>query len=123
MNDTEARARALFERSVQELDEIAVKRLRLARRSTLASAPEPGLRWQPWAGVLAAASVLALGVAWWWPQASVAPAAPVAATPAVKTPADPGTDEPVLAEAGEDADLYAWLGEAPVASDEPEQAL
>jgi hypothetical protein len=125
MNDMEARARALFERSVQELDEVAVKRLRIARRSTLADAPGPGLRWQPWAGGLAAASVLALGLAWWWPRAQVAPAAPalpMATTPA-SAPADPGTEEPVLAEADDDADLYAWLAEAPVAADRPGHRL
>jgi hypothetical protein len=118
MNDMEARARALFERSVQELDEAAVKRLRLARRSTLA-APEPGLRWQPWAGGLAAASMLALGLAWWWPRAQTATVAPTVPMAATSAPADPGSDEPVLAEAGDDADLYAWLAEAPVAADRP----
>jgi len=125
MNEMEARARALFERSVQELDEIAVKRLRLARRSTLATAPESGRRWQPWAGGLAAASVLALGLAWWWPRESMAPVAPapVAVLPASAAPADAGSEEPVLAEAGEDADLYAWLAEAPVAAERPGHRL
>ena len=123
MNDMEARARALFERSVQDMDEAAVKRLRLARRSTLA-APDPGLRWQPWAGGLAVASVLALGLAWWWPRAQTpAPAVPVAATSAAPTSVDPGAEDPVLAEADDDADLYAWLAEAPVAADRPGHRL
>jgi len=122
MNDIEARARTLFERSVQELDEAAVKRLRLARRATLADASEAGLRWRPWAGGLAAASVLALGVAWWWPRTQVAPEVPVAMAPAT-APTDPGSDEPVLAEADEDADLYAWLAEAPVAAERPGHRL
>ena len=124
MNEMEARARALFERSVQEMDEVAVKRLRLARRSTLAAAEPARTHWQGWAGGLAAASVLALGLAWWWPRESGAPAhaVPVAATPAAN-PADPSSDDPVLAEADEDADLYAWLAEAPVAADAPGHRL
>ena len=121
MNEMEARARELFERSVRELDEAAVKRLRLARRAALSAAASPVPVWRGWAGGFAFASVLALGLAWWWPRESLAPTAPVA-TPSVPVPA-PASDEPVLAEAGEDADLYAWLGEAPVASDDPEQAL
>ena len=121
MNDTEARARELFERSVREMDEIAVKRLRLARRATLSAREPAASAWQGWAGGFAVASVLALGLAWWWPREAVAPPAPVAA-PSVPAPA-PAADEPVLAEAGEDAELYAWLGEAPVAAEAPEHAL
>ena len=115
MNDIEDRARALFERSVEGLDEAAVKRLRLARRSTLASDADPAPRWQAWPAGLAAAGVLALGLAWWLPRTSMPPPpAPVAAN-AVPAPAD--ADEPVLAEADEDSELYAFLAEAPVAAD------
>lgn len=126
MNEVEARARALFERSVQEMDEATVKRLRLARRAALSETVAASPRWQPWAGGLAAASVLALGLAWWWPQAASGPdtpAVPVAETPASAAPADPGADEPVLAEADEDSDLYAWLAEAPVAAERPGHRL
>ena len=114
MNEMEARARALFERSVQQLDEAALRRLRLARRSALASASAP--RRRAWPAGVAAAALLVLGMAWWLPRTAPAPATP-AASPASSA------DEPVLAEADEDADLYAWLGEAPVAADDEEQRL
>jgi hypothetical protein len=120
MNDMDAKARALFERSVQQLDEASVRRLRLARRAALAGrAPVP--HWRAWPAGLAAAAVLALGLVWWLPRDPPAPqpAQHVAASAAVRAPAD----EPVLAEADEDADLYAWLGEAPVATDDAEQRL
>ena len=115
----DGQARALFERSVRDLDDAAVKRLRLARRAALAGAQESPPAWRGWPAGLATAAVLAVGVAWWWPQppASVTQQAPVAAA----TEAD--AEEPVLAEAGDDADLYAWLGEAPVASDQSERHL
>lgn len=112
--DMETQARALFERSVQQLDEVAVRRLRLARRSTLASTS--AARSRAWPAGVAAAAMLVLGLAWWLPRAAPAPA-PSATGPAAVA------EEPVLAEADEDADLYAWLGEAPVAADDPEQQL
>jgi len=114
MKDVDAKARALFERSVQELDDAAVKRLRLARRGALASEGANAPRWQGWPAGLAAAGVLAIGLAWWWPRETVAPVAPVAANNAQ---VEQGTDEPVLAEADDDADLYAFLADAPVAAD------
>jgi hypothetical protein len=117
--DLEGKARALFERSVAGLDEAAVKRLRLARRATLASAA-PAPRWQAWPAGLAAAGVLALGLAWWWPQHGTPAPAPVAATAAT---VDASADEPVLAEADDDADLYAFLADAPVAADAQEHRL
>jgi hypothetical protein len=92
-----------------------VKRLRLARRATLSAQTRPAPRWQAWPAGLAAAGVLALGLAWWWPQAAAPPPAPVAATASPEASAD----EPVLAEADEDSDLYAFLAEAPVAADAP----
>ena len=112
--DMEAKARALFERSVQQLDEAALRRLRLARRSALASASAP--QWRAWPAGVAAAAMLVLGLAWWLPRAAPAPP-PSATSPAAVA------EEPVLAEADEDADLYAWLGEAPVAADDEEQRL
>ena len=124
MKDHEAEAAALFERSVRGLDEAAVKRLRLARRATLASAGAAKPRWQPWAGGLAAAAVLLVGLAWWWPRPASAPAvAPVAALDVASPESAGGDEEPVLAEADEDADLYAWLADTPVAADAPEQRL
>lgn len=117
MNDIDEKARALFERSVQQLDESSVRRLRLARRSTLASAPAP--RSRAWPAVAAAVALLALGLGWWLPQHRPA-AVPVSGT---AMPAPALAEEPLPAADDEDADLYAWLGEAPVAADDAEQRL
>jgi hypothetical protein len=64
--------------------------------------------------------VLAGGLAWWWPR-PLPPATPPA--PVATAPAAVDAEEPVLAEADEDADLYAWLADAPVAADPPEHRL
>jgi hypothetical protein len=120
MNDFDAKARALFERSVEQLDEASVRRLRLARRSALAGrAPVP--RWRAWPAGLAAATVLAFGLAWWLPRTRVA--APPAPLARVTAPAAEPADDALLAEGDEDADLYAWLGEAPVAAEDAEKQL
>jgi hypothetical protein len=99
------RARALFERSVAGIDLASANRLRLARRTSFARTPA-GPRWWLPLGAGGAAAVLVLGLAWWLPASM--PAAPAA--------------PPLMADAGAlplpgdaDADLYAWLGEAPVA--------
>ncbi len=110
-NDGNDKARALFERAARGVDAAAAKRLRLARREALArGARSPALAWAP---ALAMAGVLVLGLAWWLPRKEPQPA-PVAAAP---------EEEVVLAEVDDDADLYAWLAEAPVAADAPEQRL
>lgn len=112
-NDGNDKARALFERAARGLDADAAKRLRLARREALArSAPSPAFAWLP---TLAMTGVLVLGLAWWLPRSDAVPApGPEAAAP---------VEEIVLAEVDDDADLYAWLAEAPVAADAPEQRL
>jgi len=100
-------ARALFERASTNLDPAMANRLRLARRA--AQAPTPRLRaaWVPAGAAMAA--VVAVGLAWWLPEAAVT-------TPSV---ADTATDAPPeWIASDEDADLYAWLAEAPVAIDE-----
>lgn len=99
--------RRLFEQSVERIDVGTANRLRLMRRDALAAAPAPRFR-----GLLAVAMtasvLLLIGLAWWRPM----PSAPSAATPAT------ATDLAALATAGdEDVELYAWLGEAPVAVD------
>jgi hypothetical protein len=118
MKGTEGRARGLFERSVEHLDDAAIRRLRLARRSTLASEVATHRGWRAWPAGLAAAGVLALGLAWWWPHDAARPQAPVASTHA-----SADAEEPVLAEADDDADLYVFLADAPVAADSQEHRL
>ena len=109
--------KALFEDAVQGLDLATANRLRLARRGVLSGDARPARR-APWLPALAATAVLVLGVAWWLPQRGPAPVA--APTPTL-TPADAEAVE--LAQDAEDTDLYAWLGEAPVAADGKEQHL
>lgn len=100
------RARDLFDRASERLDQGTAFRLRRAREAALRPAPAalPGRRLWP-AGAVAA-SVMALGLAWWIPQAG--PDSPTAAPLASEE-----IESLVLAE---DAELYAWLADAPVAS-------
>lgn len=102
------RARDLFERASDGLDQGMAFRLRRARHD--AQQTRPLRRALPMfvpAGAFAAAA-LALGLAWWLPQrAAVAPADPAVAV---------GTAELDALVIEEDAELYAWLAEAPVAT-------
>lgn len=101
-----ARIRESFEQSVTGLDPATGNRLRLIRREVLAG-PRPTRK--GWGLPLAAAAVavLALGVAW---RTGFAP---------TSTQADPEAPRDEVVATGfpseEEADLYAWLAEAPVA--------
>ncbi len=103
-----SRARQAFEQSVAGMDQATGNRLRLMRREALAGARTSPRAWGlPMAA--AAAAVLALGLAWraGMPTPAPAPSASI-----------PGAVDEVSATgfpSEEDADLYAWLGEAPVA--------
>lgn len=99
---TTRRARELFERASDGLDSAAANRLRISRRVALASPPM-----RRWAPLAAAASLLALGLAWWLPRQ--APAPTVESTP---SPADAAA-----LDSDEDSEIYAWLSDAPVAPD------
>jgi hypothetical protein len=102
------RARDLFERASDGLDQGMAFRLRRARHDAQQVRPVRRAlpRFVP-AGAFAAAA-LALGLAWWLPQpAAVAPADPMVAASTAEL------DALVIEE---DAELYAWLAEAPVAT-------
>jgi hypothetical protein len=115
--------RQLFERAVQGLDLGAANRLRLARRAAQAHGAGAAVGRRAWAPALATAALLVLGLAWWLPQRSPAPA-PTARAPVARAAVPDATDASDLVVESEDADLYAWLGEAPVAAEtDPEQAL
>ncbi len=102
-----ARARESFENSVAGLDQSTSNRLRLLRREALCAARAPARVWGlPLAAT--AVAVLALGLAW---RTNTNPAA-------VPRPAPADAAEEISANgfpSEEDADLYAWLGDAPVA--------
>ncbi len=102
-----ARARDLFDRASTQLDARTANTLRLARREALApSRPKRRGAWIPAGAAMAA--VLAVGLSWWLPQQStVVPGASgeFVAVPAAST--ELAVDD--------DAELYAWLGDAPVA--------
>lgn len=101
-----ARARQAFESSVAGLDQATGNRLRLMRREAIA-ASRPQTR--AWALPLAAAAVafFALGLAW----RGISPPTPAAPESTGNAEVVPAAEFP----SEEDADLYAWLGEAPVA--------
>jgi hypothetical protein len=105
-----ARMRELFERASHRVDAAAANRLRRARRDALAPAPQRRLgAWIPAGAAMAA--VLAVGVGWWLPERSTVVPSSVAQADA----ADPAWA------VDDDADVYAWLGDAPVAIDSPKE--
>lgn len=108
-----ARSRALFEHAVERLDPSAGNQLRLIRRDALASASMVRVGKLAWTGAAAMVAVL-LGLAWWLPR-TTGPAP--AAAPMVAE----STDVPFPLD--DDAELYAWLGDAPVAVDPPGGSL
>jgi hypothetical protein len=112
----DASPRALFEHSVQRLDLPAGNRLRLARRAALSGAGAHGGHGLGWRPALAAAVVLALGLAWWMPTRFGAAPAPAPAPAAIATAA--ASDDALISAESDDPDLYAWLAEAPVAADD-----
>jgi len=99
--------RALFERASERLDQGMAFRLRRAREAALQGRPARRPAWGVPAGAFAAA-VLALGLAWWLPTTQPGPSAVGPDSLAVED-----IDALVVAE---DAELYAWLAEAPVAA-------
>lgn len=108
---TAAYARASFERAVESVDVGTANRLRLFRREALAVRPRRARIWLLPVGALAAA-VLVLALAWRAPGA-------VAPVEIGTKPADPIAVEeitPMEFPSEDDAELYAWLGEAPVAT-------
>ena len=100
------KAREEFEAAVGGIDAGIGNRLRLMRREVLAEARTPGRSWLL-PSIAVAAAVLAIGLAWRQP-----------ATPDARTTTPMLVDE--AAQSGfpsdDEAELYAWLGEAPVAT-------
>ena len=101
------RARASFETAVGSIDAGTGNRLRLMRREALASARSSGRSAWLVPSVAVAAAVLAVGLAWRSPPL----------TPEPSDGIDPANDIAALEFPSEDeAELYAWLGEGPVAT-------
>ena len=98
-------SRQTFEVAVADLDLATSNRLRLMRRAALTRQPVTRRRWLLPAATSATAA-LALGLAWWSPSLPQPAVSPVPA---------PSQSEGLLLDNDEDAELYAWLGEAPVA--------
>ncbi|MBP6596481.1 MAG: hypothetical protein KA196_03105 [Arenimonas sp.] len=109
------RARRLFDAAAARLDAPMAQSLQRARRQALDGTARPARSHFgaiP-AGAFAAA-VLALGLAWWLPTRTVMP---------VETPAVASAPDADAILASEDAELYAWLGDAPVATGDAELGL
>ena len=124
-NDTST-LRARFEHAVEVLPPATANRLRLARRAALAGEREARSH-AAWVVPLAAAAVLVLGVAWWRQAPTPAPVASIASSAearSVTAPVDAGAI-PALADAPgeEEAELYAWIADTPVARDAQDGAL
>lgn len=102
------RARELLARSVQDMDPATTNRLRRLRREALAG-PEPGFR--GWAAPLAGSALaVALGALAWWSQPALPPGAPAASATML-----PAEATPWVIASDDEAQMYAWLGDAPVA--------
>jgi len=105
--DALATSRELFESAVGQLDTATGNRLRLMRRHAQAAPAAPVARWLVPAG--AAAMALLVATLTWWQWRGAEPAAePASMAAAASVDRFPNED---------DAELYAWLGEAPVATD------
>jgi hypothetical protein len=101
------KSQALFEQTSENLDPAIGNRLRLMRREALANdRPRMPQRWLPLGA--AAATILAIGLTWWLPQRGTPQ--PPAANTEVTTDVDLLPDD--------DTEMYAWLGDAPVATDD-----
>jgi len=100
------KARQGFEAAVESIDAGTRNRLRLMRREALAG---PRAATHGWLvpSIAVAAAVLAIGLAWRQPPMPTDPTTPVLAAGEAVQLDFPSEDE---------AELYAWLGEAPVAT-------
>lgn len=126
--DTGDAARSRFEHAVESLPAATANRLRLARRAALAGKAPAGAA-RRWAVPLGAAAALLLGIAW-WRQVPVAEPAATVADSAVAQAAASGTMSDSKAVSAvvdlpseDEADLYAWMADTPVANDARGSAL
>jgi hypothetical protein len=105
-------ARDLFERATQALPAATAARLRRQRAAALQAAAPSRTRALAWGLPAGAMAALLIGVAWWRGVPSPADTPPGGADSAL------AADVVALpAAAPDEAELYAWLAEAPVASD------
>lgn len=101
-----SKARREFESAVDAIDAGTGNRLRLMRREALAGTQARDRGWLV-PSIAVAAAVLAIGIAWRQPAVPGDPASPALAVDEAAQLGFPSDDE---------AELYAWLGEAPVAT-------
>ena len=101
-----SKARQEFESAVDSIDAGAGNRLRLMRREALAGTQARERGWLV-PSIAVAAAVLAIGLAWRQPSVTIVPTTPAIAADEAGQMGFPSDDE---------AELYAWLGDAPVAT-------
>ena len=100
------RARQEFNVAVDSIDVGIGNRLRLMRRDALAGPRAPKRGWLL-PSIAMAAAILAVGLAWRQPALPADPSTTAITVDEAAPPGFPSDDE---------AELYAWLGEAPVAT-------
>ena len=101
-----SKARQQFESAVDSIDGGTGNRLRLMRREALAATQARERSWLV-PSIAVAAAVLAIGLAWRQPTVTTAPTTPALAVDDAAPLEFPSDDE---------TELYAWLGDAPVAT-------
>lgn len=101
-----SRARREFETAVESIDAGTGNRLRLMRREALAGTRATKRAWLV-PSIAVAVAVLVIGLAWRQPEVSTGAAPAALAVDETAQLGFPSEDE---------AELYAWLGEAPVAT-------
>lgn len=102
-----AKSRELFQRSVERIDVAAGNRQRLMRRDALSRPARSSRAWLLPAGV-AGLAVLLVSSALWLPRSPEQIA---------RATSDNAAVGDLAISADDDAELYAWLGDSPVAVD------
>ena len=105
-------ARALFERAAKVVPATTDAQLRRRRMTALHDAGPARPRTMAWGLPAGAVAALLVGLAWWRGVP-----APPASPPGAPTVAQSPDVVALPAAAPDEAELYAWLAEAPVASD------
>lgn len=98
-----AKAKAVLDRQVQDLDPRMAARLQAARRQALEAGPQPG--WMPWLATSGFATAIVLITVLWWKQPQPQPPLPAMEEFELLASAEG-------LEFYDDLELYVWLADA-----------